>query len=186
MEQVSEDVLVVMDEAYYEFAKDVEGYPDVLSYDFNNVIVLRTFSKAYGLAGFRVGYAISTPELIQYMLKTKLTFEPGHLGQAAALAALGDKEFLESSRSMVAEGRKDLYSFFEEQGVEYIKSVSNFVVMVLPTEEEAIRITEEMLKKGVILRRINAFGLPNCIRVTVGVKEELDHFKRVFTEIKSH
>lgn len=186
MSEVPEDVLVIMDEAYFEFAREIEDYPDTLDYNFKNLVVLRTFSKAYGLAGFRVGYAISTPEIIQYMLKTKLTFEPGHLGQAAALAAFSDNEFLEKSKKMVAEGKEELYSFFEQEGIRYIPSVSNFVVMVLDAEEEAKFITEEMLKKGVILRRINAFGLPNCIRVTVGLQDELQHFKKAFTEIKSN
>lgn len=93
MHQVPDDVLVVMDEAYYEYAKDVEDYPHALDYDYDNIIVLRTFSKAYGLAGFRVGYAIAHKELIKNMMKTKLTFEPTTLGQAAALAAYQDDVF---------------------------------------------------------------------------------------------
>ena len=183
MGQVPEDVLVVMDEAYFEYAKDVEDYPQALDYDYENIIVLRTFSKAYGLAGFRVGYAIANEELISNMMKTKLTFEPTTLGQAAALAAYNDHEFLQKSVDVVEESKERLYQFFDEHNVEYVKSISNSVMMILPSEEEAIDFTQSMLEKGVILRRINAFGLPNCIRITVGLSEEMDHFEQSFLEV---
>ena len=183
MEQVPEDVLVIMDEAYFEFTDTVSDYPDVLSYDHKNVIVLRTFSKAYGLAGFRIGYAIAREEIIQYMLKTKLTFEPGALAQAAALAAFDDEAFLNESRNVVRSGKERLYKFFDEQNIKYVRSAANFVMICLDTEEEAIYITQKMLEKGVILRRINAFGLPNCIRITIGLSHELDHFEQSFLEV---
>ena len=183
MANVPEDVLVIMDEAYYEYAYDVANYPDVLSYKFKNVITLRTFSKGYGLAGFRVGYGIADKNLIDYMLKTKLAFEPGGLGQAAALAAYEDSDFLDKSRQMVRQGKKELYRFFDEKKVTYIPSVSNFVVMVFDTEEKAIFFTQKMLEEGVILRRINAFGLPNCVRVTIGLQSEIDHFKKAFLKV---
>ncbi len=183
MDNVPKDVLVIMDEAYYEFAHDVPDYPDVLSYNFENVITLRTFSKGYGLAGFRVGYGIARKELIDYMLKTKLTFEPGGLGQAAALAAYHDHDFLRKSREVVQQGKEELYQFFDEQNVRYIPSISNFVMMIFDTEDEAIFFTQKMLEEGVILRRINAFGLPNCVRVTIGLPKEMYHFKRAFIKV---
>ena len=183
MDNVPKDVLVIMDEAYYEFAHNVPDYPDVLSYNFENVITLRTFSKGYGLAGFRVGYGIARKELIDYMLKTKLTFEPGGLGQAAALAAYHDHDFLRKSRKVVQQGKEELYQFFDEQNVRYIPSISNFVMMIFDTEDEAIFFTQKMLEEGVILRRINAFGLPNCVRVTIGLPKEMDHFKRAFIKV---
>ncbi len=183
MQQVPEDVLVVMDEAYYEYAQDVEDLPHALDYNYDNIIILRTFSKAYGLAGFRVGYAIAHQELITMMVKTKLTFEPGTLAQAAALAAYKDEEFLKKSVNLANESKQRLYSFFEKHGVNYKKSVSNSVMMIFETEEEAISFNQQMLERGVILRRINAFGLPNCIRVTVGLPEEMEHFEQSFIEI---
>lgn len=183
MEQVPEDVLVIMDEAYYEYAKDIDDYPHALDYDYDNVIVLRTFSKAYGLAGFRVGYAIAHEDLIKNMMKTKLTFEPTTLGQAAALAAYNDQTFLKESVKLVEDSKDRLYQFFDTHEVDYIKSISNSVMMVLPNEEAAISFTQKMLEKGVILRRINAFGLPNCVRITVGLPEEMDHFEQSFIEV---
>ena len=183
MERVPSDVLVVMDEAYFEFAHDIEDYPHALSYNYDNVIVLRTFSKAYGLAGFRIGYGIAREDIIENLLKTKLTFEPTTLGEAAALAAYEDTEFLKKSIKVVNEGKERLYSFFDDKGVKYIRSASNSVMMIFDTEEEAIAFTQAMLEKGVILRRIQAFGLPNCVRVTIGIEEDMDHFERSFEEI---
>jgi histidinol-phosphate aminotransferase len=184
LEQVPEDVLIVMDEAYFEYVRDVDDYPKALDYKRENIVVLRTFSKAYGLAGFRVGYGIANEKLIQNMMKTKLTFEPTTLGQAAALAAYQDEEFLERSIQMATNSKNKLYTFFEKHGVKYVPSVSNSVLMVLPTEEEAIDFTQQMLERGVILRRVNAFGLPNCIRITVGLPDEMEHFEQSYLEIR--
>lgn len=183
MRRVPDDVLVVMDEAYFEFARDIADYPHSLDYDYDNLIILRTFSKAYGLAGFRIGYAIASEEIIGNMLKTKLTFEPTTLAQAAALAALGDQKFLKKTKETIEEGKKRLYQFFEKHGVEYVPSISNSVMMVLSDEKEAIDFTQAMLEEGVILRRINAFGLPNCVRITIGRKKEMEHFERSFKKI---
>lgn len=177
MTQVPEDVLVIMDEAYYEYANKVEDYPDSLDYDYDNVITLRTFSKAYGLAGFRIGYGIAHEDLISNMMKTKLTFEPATLAQAAAEAALKDEDFLNQSVALVEKGRNRLYDFFDRHDIRYSSSISNSVMMIMDTEEEAIDFTQSMLEKGVILRRIHAFGLPNCIRITIGTEREMDHFE---------
>lgn len=181
--QVPDDVLIVMDEAYYEYANSVSDYPDVLTSQPKNVIILRTFSKGYGLAGFRVGYAIADPEIITYLMKTRLAFEPGTLAQAAAIAAFDDNDFMKKSAQIVEDGKKDLYKFFDDHSIEYVKSAANFVMIEMPDEETAEFVTSEMLKKGVILRRINAFGLPDCIRITIGIPEEMEHFKTTFREI---
>ncbi len=183
MERVPEDVLVIADEAYFEFAHHIEDYPKALDYGHDNVIVLRTFSKAYGLAGFRVGYAIAHEDLIIQMMKTKLTFEPTTLGQAAAYAAYHDDGFLNDSVVLVEHSKKRLYKFFDEQGVHYVRSVSNSVMMILETEDAAIHFTNEMLKLGVILRRLPAFGLPNCVRITLGTQEEMEHFENCFKKV---
>ncbi len=177
MTQVPEDVLVIMDEAYYEYANKVEDYPNSLDYDYDNVITLRTFSKAYGLAGFRIGYGIAHEDLISNMMKTKLTFEPTTLAQVAAEAALKDEDFLKQSIALVEKGRNRLYDFFDRHDIRYARSISNSVMMIMNTEKEAIDFTQSMLEKGVILRRIHAFGLPNCIRITIGTEREMNHFE---------
>lgn len=183
MERVPSDVLVVMDEAYYEYARHVKDYPNSLDYDYDNVITLRTFSKAYGLAGFRIGYGIGHEEIIGNMMKTKLTFEPTTLAQAAAEAALQDEDFLRESVNLVEKGRERLYRFFDSHDITYAPSISNSVMMVMDTEKEAIDFTQLMLEKGVILRRIHAFGLPNCIRITIGKDEEMEHFEESAMEV---
>lgn len=185
MRKVPDDVLVVMDEAYFEYAKDIADYPHSLDYNYENVITLRTFSKAYGLAGFRIGYAIASEEIIGHMMKTKLTFEPTTPAQAAALAALGDQKFLKKTKDVVEEGKKRLYQFFEKHGIDYVSSISNSVMMILPDEKQAIDFTQAMLEEGVILRRINAFGLPNCVRITIGRKKEMNHFEHSFETVMS-
>lgn len=177
MSGVPDDVLVIMDEAYFEFARKVEDYPDSLDYKYNNVITLRTFSKAYGLAGLRIGYGIAHEDLIQNMSKTKLTFEPTTLAQAAAIAALQDEDFLHKSVNTVEKGRNRLYDFFEKNDISYVPSISNSVMIIMETEQEAIDVTQAMLEEGVILRRVHAFGLPDCIRITIGTDEEMDHFE---------
>ncbi len=183
MEKVPDDVLVVMDEAYYEYACSVKDYPRALDYSYNNILTLRTFSKAYGLAGFRIGYGIGHHKLIDMMMKTKLTFEPTSLAQAAALAAYDDTDFLARSRKVVEEGRMRLYSLFDRYDVEYVPSISNAVLLVLPEQKIAKNLTDQMLKEGVILRRVAAFGLANCIRITVGTKKEMDHFEESFQKV---
>lgn len=180
MDAIPKHVLVVMDEAYYEFARHEQDYPDTLSTSYENLIVLRTFSKGYGLAGFRIGYGIASEELIGYMNKTKLTFEPGHLAQQAALVSLTDRHFLEQSYQMVSEGRTGLYNFFDEIGIQYVPSAANFVMAVFSSAEEAETVTHEMLKQGVILRWLKAFGLENCVRITIGTSDEMQHFRNAF------
>ncbi len=184
MEAVPDNVLVIMDEAYHEYAAEAGDYPNAPAYNFNNVLCLRTFSKAYGLAGFRVGYAAGPEHLISSMMKTKLTFEPTAMGQAAALAALGDEKFLSQSRQVVEDGRKRLYAFFDAFEVDYVRSVSNSVLMICKNETEAETFTQRMLEKGVILRQVGAFGLPNCVRITIGREREMGHFERSFRELK--
>jgi len=183
IDNLPEHVLLITDEAYYEYAKDVPDYPHALDDLRPNVIVLRTFSKAYGLAGFRIGYAIAHPELIDLMMKAKLTFEPTACAQAAALAALDDENFLEKSVKMVEGGRSKLYDFFDKQSIKYVESISNSVLMCMESESEAAQFTEAMLKEGVILRQAGAFGLPECIRITIGIEEDMRHFENSFVKV---
>ena len=180
---IPENVLLIADEAYYEYASGHPDYLPAMDYKKDNVVILRTFSKAYGLAGIRIGYAIAHPDVIREMIKTKLTFEPTATAQAAAYAAYQDTGFLSKSVELVERGKEDLYSFFDSRDVSYVRSVSNSVMMILDTEQEAVDFTQGMLKKGVILRRINAFGLPNCVRITIGKESEMDHFKKSFNKV---
>ncbi len=177
MARVPSHVLVLLDEAYVEYTDGVDDFPDSLQYRLDNVITLRTFSKAYGLAGLRVGYGIGQEDLIANLIKVKLPFEPSTPAQAAALAAIDDTEFLHESLEIVRSGKKRLYDFLDQHNVPHVKSVANSVMVIFDSEQDAIGYTEGMLKNGVVLRRLPAFGLPNCVRITVGLPDEMTHFE---------
>lgn len=177
MARVPEQVLVILDEAYFEFADGLTDFPDSMRYRLDNVITLRTFSKAYGLAGFRIGYGFAHEVLIANLMKVKLPFEPSTPAQAAGLAALGDTDFLDRTKRMVSAGREQLYLLFDELGIPCVRSWANSVMMVMPTEAEAVSCTQFLLEDGVIVRRLPAFGIPNGIRVTIGLPEDMDHFE---------
>lgn len=177
MARVPSHVLVLLDEAYVEYTEGLDDFPDSLQYRLDNVITLRTFSKAYGLAGLRVGYGIGQEDLIANLIKVKLPFEPSAPAQAAALAAIDDDDFLKRSLDIVSSGKERLYRFLADQGMPYVKSVANSVMIIFDHEKDAIDYTDSMLRQGVVLRRLPAFGLPNCVRITIGLPEEMRHFE---------
>jgi histidinol-phosphate aminotransferase len=169
---VPERVLIILDEAYFEYAKDNPRYPDSMHYRYDNVITLRTFSKIYGLAGIRIGYGFAHEDLIANLLKVKLPFEPSTLAQAAGIGALADKEFLHRSLELNARGLRLLTDSFRGMGIEVVPSDANFVMLPLASAEEARALTEALLREGVIVRPLGAFGLPQCIRVSTGTDVE--------------
>src|SRR5947209_2595023 len=149
-EHVPERVLIILDEAYFEYAKDNPRYPDSMHYRYDNVITLRTFSKVYGLAGVRIGYGFAHEELISNLLKVKLPFEPSTLAQAAGIGALSDKEFLHRSLELNARGIRFLSEELRGMGHEIPPSHANFVMLPLGSEQEAAQITERLLRQGII------------------------------------
>lgn len=169
---VPERVLIILDEAYFEYAKDNPRYPDSMHYRYDHVITLRTFSKVYGLAGLRIGYGFAHEELIRNLLKVKLPFEPSTPAQAAGIGALADKEFLHRSLALNARGLRTLTEGLESLGLTVVPSQANFVMTVLPSAEDASRIFEELLAQGVVVRPLKAFGLPNCLRISTGTDED--------------
>jgi histidinol-phosphate aminotransferase len=171
-QHVPDRVLIILDEAYFEYAKDNPRYPDSMHYRYDNVITLRTFSKIYGLAGARIGYGFAHEELIANLLKVKLPFEPSTLAQVAGVAALADKEFLHRSLELNARGLRFLTQGLGETGLTVVPSEANFVMVVLSGEEEAGRTTLDLLRQGIIVRPLKSFGLPQCIRISTGTDEE--------------
>ena len=169
---VPERVLIILDEAYFEYAKDNPRYPDSMHYRYDNVITLRTFSKIYGLAGVRIGYGFAHEELIGNLLKVKLPFEPSTLAQAAGIGALADKEFLHRSLELNARGLQLLSSSLRDLGLNVVPSEANFVMVALTDEQHAASVTTDLLTQGVIVRPLKAFGLPQCIRISTGTDEE--------------
>ncbi|MDX2150455.1 MAG: histidinol-phosphate transaminase [Bryobacteraceae bacterium] len=169
---VPERVLIILDEAYFEYAADNPRYPNSMHYRYDNVITLRTFSKIYGLAGIRIGYGFAHQDLIANLLKVKLPFEPSTVAQAAGIAALADREFLHRSLELNARGLRFLSQSLRELGFEVVPSEANFVMIVLPSADAAAHLTEGMLQRGVIVRPLGAFGLPHCVRISTGTDEE--------------
>jgi histidinol-phosphate aminotransferase len=170
---VPERVLIILDEAYFEYAKDDPRYPDSMHYRYDNVITLRTFSKIYGLAGVRIGYGFAHEELIRNLLKVKLPFEPSTPAQAAGIGALADREFLHRSLELNARGLRCLAEGLAGMGLTVVPSHANFVMVILASEEEADRIFEELISQGVIVRPLKAFGLPRCLRVSTGTDDDM-------------
>jgi histidinol-phosphate aminotransferase len=168
---VPERVLIILDEAYFEYAQDNPRYPDSMHYRYDNVITLRTFSKIYGLAGVRIGYGFAHQDLIRNLLKVKLPFEPSSVAQAAGIGALADREFLHRSLELNARGLKLFSAAFGELGLTVVPSEANFVMLVLPGPEQADQLTRELLMQGIIVRPLRSFGLPNCVRISTGTDE---------------
>jgi histidinol-phosphate aminotransferase len=169
---VPERVLIILDEAYFEYAKDNPRYPDSMHYRYDNVITLRTFSKIYGLAGLRVGYGFAHEELIANLLKVKLPFEPSGLAQIAAIAALDDKEFVHRALELNARGLRLISHSLCEMGLDVIPSEANFVMVPLESADEAKWLTEGLLREGVIVRPLGSFGIPHCVRISTGTDVE--------------
>lgn len=183
MARVPGNVVVVLDEAYFEFAREAKDYPDGISYlsKYKNLIVSRTFSKAYGLAGLRVGYGVSSPDLIQTLSKVREPFNVNLLAQEAALAALDDRAFLAKSVKLVREGRKFLAAELQKLGFQVVPTVTNFILFDL--KSDANQVYESLLKKGIIVRSMSAWGLPTFMRVTIGKKADNKKFIQTLKEI---
>ncbi len=170
--KVPDSVLVILDEAYFEYAVDYADYPDSMRWRWDNVLTCRTFSKAYGLAGMRIGYGMAHSDIITQMLKVKLPFEPATPAAAAGVAALGDEEFLKKSVDSNREGLRYFHEEFERLGLDFVPSLANFVMIDFGTPANAERVHDGMLRRGVIVRPLDAFGLPHCLRISTGLDEE--------------
>jgi histidinol-phosphate aminotransferase len=172
--RVPEHVIVVLDEAYNDYlapehqfdsAQWVRKYP--------NLLVSRTFSKAYGLAGLRVGFAIAQPVVTDLMNRIRQPFNVNSLAQAAAIAALNDKEFLERGAKNNAAGYRQFVEAFDEMGLEYVPSYGNFVLVRVGDDDQAgARVNLALLKQGVIVRPVGSYGLPQWLRISIGLPQE--------------
>lgn len=181
LKAIPKNVIVVLDEAYDTFI-DVSDFPDSLSYiKDKNVIVLKTFSKAYGLAGLRIGYALASADCARYMEVTRQPFNVNLLAQVAAEAALSDRKFLQKTRAVVLEGKNYLYAELAKLGIGYVPSVANFLLIDIGSDGQAM--FKEMLKYGVIVRDMQQYGLNNFIRVTVGTQKENEIFIKVLKKL---
>jgi histidinol-phosphate aminotransferase len=168
-------LIVFIDEAYFEFAAEEEDYPDTMEYlSSSNLIITRTFSKAYGLCGLRVGYGISNPGLIDCMDRVREPFNVNSLAQAAAVAALDDDEHLRRTKKVVSEGKDYFYDNFRRMGLSYVPSAANFVLVDLGMN--STRVFKALLEEGIIVRDMKPWNMNNFIRVTVGTPRENKRF----------
>lgn len=170
LSKVPSDVVVVLDEAYTEYLPpelrvDTTHWPD----KYPNLVVSRTLSKAYGLAGLRVGFGIARPELIDLLNRVRQPFNVNSLAQAAAVAALNDDAFLDRSYRLNREGLETLQSAFAKMGLPYVPSYGNFVLVKVG---DAKGVFDRLLRAGVIVRPVGNYGLPEWLRVSIGLPEE--------------
>ncbi|MBW1779903.1 MAG: histidinol-phosphate transaminase [Deltaproteobacteria bacterium] len=175
LKEIPEDIVVALDEAYIEFVTDeavADGIEMLEAHPF--LFVLRTFSKLYGLAGLRIGYGFASELMIDYMNRVRQPFNANTLAQAAATAALDDEVFVAKTLEAVRDGLSYLYQNLDAMGLEYIPTQTNFFLIKAPGGGK--RVYEAMLKEGVIIRAMDSYGLPDYIRICVGLPEENQRF----------
>lgn len=186
LQRVPESVIVVLDEAYTEYVDDPD-YPDGLALlpRYPNLIVTRTFSKAYGLAGLRVGYSVSSPQIADLLNRVRAPFNVNSLALAAAAAALEDGDYLARSREINRSGLQQLAAGLSSLGLEYIPSVANFMAVKMPADAQ--RVYSGLLQRGVIVRPVGIYNMPDHLRVSVGLEAEnrrfLDALPAVLDEV---
>jgi histidinol-phosphate aminotransferase len=174
MQAVPGDVAVVLDEAYNEYIPVAERL-DTASWagEFSNLIVTRTFSKVYGLAGLRVGYAVAAPEVADLMNRVRQPFNVNNLALVAAMAALDDHVFVAESFALNRQGMDQVVAGLKRLGLEHIPSQGNFVTFGIP---DGAAVNEGLLRQGIIVRPVAGYGMPNHLRVTIGLETENARF----------
>ena len=182
LKDLSQDILVFIDEAYYEFVTE-KDYVDSIALlkSYPNVIVTRTFSKMYGLAGLRIGYGVAREELIDVLNRIRDPFNVNALAQVAAVACLKDQSYYRKLAKKIQQQREFLYQSFDRLGVECVKSYTNFILINLKTDSRDM--AQKLLKKGIIVRDMNGWGLKNFIRVTIGTEIENKKFLKALEEL---
>jgi histidinol-phosphate aminotransferase len=183
--QVPASTLVILDQAYYEYAVGHPEYPALPYLEFENVITLRTFSKAHGLAGLRLGYGLASAGVIAQLHKTQLTFDTNSVAQAAGIAALDDHDFLRESVESNQRNRALMLRELRSFRYEVVPSEANFVMLVMSSAREAEFLGAELLKREIAVRVLRSFGLPRCIRITVGTDEETQTVLREMKELRA-
>ncbi|HEY0844186.1 MAG TPA: histidinol-phosphate transaminase [Noviherbaspirillum sp.] len=187
LKAVPPDVVVVLDEAYNEYLAPELQYDSIAWVrQYPNLLVSRTLSKAYGLAGLRVGFGIAQPTITDLLNRIRQPFNVNSLAQAAAVAALDDKEFLQKSAKLNADGYRQLTKAFDEMDLEYVPSYGNFVLVRVGNDDGAgARVNLALLKQGVIVRPVGNYGLPQWLRVSIGLPEENTRFIEALKKVLS-
>lgn len=183
VENIPEDVVIVFDEAYYDFAKVNPDYPETTDYlkKKPNIIILRTFSKVTGIAGVRVGFVITSKEIATEMSKVKGTFYVNRLAQAAAIGALQDEEHIKKTVELNYKSLGMMEEAFDEMGLEYVKSNANFIFVNVNKDSKMV--SEELLKKGIIVKAGDIWGWDTWLRVSTGTIEQTEKFLAALKEV---
>ncbi len=180
IDKLPDNIVLFHDEAYYEFMQK-DDYPDLFGHIGDKpIIIARTFSKVYGLAGLRVGYGIADRKIIEYMNKVRDPFNVNSLAQVGALAALDDQRFVKKVVKLNRENREYLFKEFERLGVNYVRSYTNCIVVEIG--DKAQELSSYLLSNGVIVRDMSAWGLNRYIRVTIGLKNENSFFIKLLED----
>jgi histidinol-phosphate aminotransferase len=182
LQQLPQNIICVLDEAYYEYAVK-KDYPDSIKWldDHPNLLITRTFSKAYGLAGLRIGYSLSSPEMADVLNRVRQPFNNNALALAAAQAALHDQEFIQHSVAVNNQGMKQLTDAFKHLDLQWIPSAGNFVSVDL--QQPGMPIYEALLHKGVIVRPVSNYEMPNHLRISIGTSDENQLFINALGEV---
>ena len=181
IEALPDTCVCVLDEAYFEFVNDVEAINSIAWLkDHPNLLITRTFSKAYGLAGLRIGYGLSSPQMSDILNRVRQPFNNNSLALVAALAALSDDEHLQQTITVNAQGMQQLVDGFKVLGLEWVPSAGNFVLVDL--KQAGLPIYEALLRKGVIVRPVGVYELPNHLRISIGTKIENQLFLKALTD----
>jgi histidinol-phosphate aminotransferase len=184
LNRVPENVIVLLDEAYFEYVHEAD-YPNGIELldQYPNLVVTRTFSKAYGLASLRVGFGVSSPELADLMNRVRPPFNVDSFALAAANAAMLDEEYVRESIALNDRGMKYLTSAFDDLGLSYIPSVGNFISFRVPDTVDAMDVYSGLLKQGVIVRPVANYEMPEYLRVSIGTESENETFVRALKKV---
>ena len=183
-QMVPDNILTVMDEAYYEYIDDPR-FPDSLKWlkQRKNIIILRTFSKIYGLAGNRLGYGIAHKDVISSLSKLRISFNANRLSQVAGIAALDDHSHIKKGKAVNEAGKEYLYDAYEKLGLFYIPTSGNFIFVDFARDSRIV--FDALLRKGIITRTIKEYGFPNALRITIGTEEQNHKLIRALKHVLS-
>jgi len=170
-QHIPDDILVVMDEAYYEYIADPR-YPDSFRYfrEKKNILILRTYSKIYGLAGLRLGYGFAQRQVIADLMKVRISFNANRLSQVAGIAALKDYAHVGKGRAVNEAGKKFLYDAYEKLGLFYLPTFGNFIFVDFNRDSQGV--FDALRRKGIITRTIKEYGFPHALRITIGTERQ--------------
>lgn len=183
LDSIPPDIYVILDEAYFHYSAHLPGYPDGLQLQYDNLIVTRTLSKDFGLAGLRIGFAFAHPDIISNLYKVKLPFEPSITASKAAIAAFGDRDFVSRTVDLNSRMLRKMVDHCDKLEIPHAEASANFVLLLLPDEAAALHLYAQCLDRGLIIRPVKSFGISNGIRINTGTEEETEFALTVISSI---